>query len=66
MPGCTIKKGAVIRRAIVAEMTEIGEGCVVGENEGGIALVGQNSQIPAGYIVKAGEQVDNDSVKEAR
>ena len=66
MPGCTIKKGAVIRRAIVAEMTEIGEKCVVGEKEGGIALVGQNSSIPAGYIVKAGEQVDNDSVKEAR
>ena len=39
---------------------------VVGEKEGGIALVGQNSSIPAGYIVKAGEQVDNDSVKEAR
>ncbi|MBQ1256494.1 MAG: glucose-1-phosphate adenylyltransferase [Clostridia bacterium] len=66
MPGCTVKAGAVIRRSIVAEMTEIGENCVVGECEGGIALVGQNSQIPAGYIVKAGEQVDNDSVKEAR
>ena len=66
MPGCTIKKGAVIRRAIVAEMTEIGENCVVGECEGGIALVGQNSSIPAGSIVKAGEQVDTDSVKEAR
>ena len=66
MPGCTIKAGAVIRRAIVAEMTEIGEKCVIGEKEGGIALVGQNSSIPAGYIVKAGEQVDNDSVKEAR
>ncbi|MBQ3078969.1 MAG: glucose-1-phosphate adenylyltransferase [Clostridia bacterium] len=65
MPGCTIEAGAVVRRAIVAEGSTICEGAVVGEETGLIALVGQATVLPAGYKVKAGEQVDNDTLKEA-
>ena len=66
MPGCVVKAGAVVRRAIVAEGTTVSENCVVGEETGLIALVGQDTVLPAGFVVKAGEQVDNDSLKEAR
>ena len=64
MPFCKVKKGAHIKRAIVAEQTVIGENCIVGEETGDIALVGQQTTLPAGYVVKAGEQVNNESLKE--
>ncbi len=66
MPMSRIKAGAHIKRAIVAEQSVVGENCVVGEEEGGVALVGQNTHLPTGYIVKAGEQADDASVKEGK
>ncbi len=59
MPGAVIERGAVIRRAIIAENAVIGPGCHVGEEEGDIAVVGQNMSLPAGVKVPAGEQVEN-------
>ena len=58
MPGAVIHRGAVVRRAIVAEGAVIGAGCFVGEEEGNIAVVGQNMILPAGVSVAAGQQVD--------
>ncbi len=59
MPNAVIERGAVIRRAIIAENAVIGPGCHVGEEEGDIAVVGQNMSLPAGVKVSAGEQVEN-------
>ena len=56
MPGCTVKRGAVVRRAIVAESAIIGSGSEVGETTGNIAVVGDRVSLPAGSVVKAGEQ----------
>ncbi|MBR2055077.1 MAG: glucose-1-phosphate adenylyltransferase [Clostridia bacterium] len=56
MPGAVIRKGAVVRRAIVAENAEVTSGCVVGENEGLIAVVGPGVKMPENTQVKAGEQ----------
>ena len=66
MPGCVIKKGARVKRAIIAEQTVIGEGCQVGEDEGDIALVGQDTRLPAGYKVPAGAQVNNETIQEGK
>ena len=63
MPGTCIKSGAVVNRAIVAEDCVISAGAKVGEAEGDIALIGQATILPEGYVVKAGEQVDNDAIK---
>ena len=62
MPGTTIKAGAVVRRAIVSENCVIARDCQVGEAEGDIALIGQDTVMPEGYVVKAGLQVDNDAI----
>ena len=40
----------------------IAENCKVGEAEGDIALIGQDTVLPEGYVVKAGLQVDNDAI----
>ncbi len=56
MPGATIERGAIVRRTIVAEGAVIGAGSVVGEETGNIAVVGQDAVLPAGSVVKAGEQ----------
>lgn len=64
MPNTKIKAGAVVRRAIVAENCVIQNGCVVGETEGDIALVGQDTVLPEGYKVLAGEQVDTAIIAE--
>jgi glucose-1-phosphate adenylyltransferase len=66
MPGCVIKKGARVKRAIIAEQTVIGEGRQVGEDEGDIALVGQDTRLPAGYKVPAGAQVNNETIQEGK
>lgn len=68
MPNTKIEAGAVVRRAIVAEGCTIQKDCTVGEAEGDIALVGQNTVLPHGYKVLAGEQVDNTVIsgKEAK
>ena len=62
MPGTTIKAGAVVRRAIVSEDCVIAKRCEVGESAGDIALIGQDTVLPEGYVVKAGLQVDNDAI----
>ena len=51
MPGSVIKRGAVIRRTIVAENAVIGAGAIVGEEEGNIAVVGQEKHIPLNSYV---------------
>ena len=62
MPNTRIESGAVIRRAIVAENCVVGENCAVGAVDGDIALVGQDTVLPAGFTVGAGEQVDAQEV----
>ena len=66
MPGCRVMAGAVVRRAIIAEQSVISSQCVVGEADGGITLVGQGTVLPAGFVVKAGEQIGPEQIKEAR
>ncbi len=56
MPNAVIERGAQVRRAIVAEGAVIGAGANVGEETGDIAVIGQNVKLPAGALVKAGEQ----------
>ena len=62
MPGTRVESGAVIRRSIVSENCVISSDCVVGELEGDIALIGQDTTLPECYIVKAGEQVDTEEI----
>ncbi len=62
MPYARVESGAVIRRAIVAENCVVGENCAVGAADGDIALVGQDTILPAGFSVGAGEQVDAQEV----
>ena len=62
MPGTTVKAGAVVRRTIVSENCVISKDCRVGEAEGDIALIGQDTVLPEGYVVKAGMQVDMDAI----
>jgi len=59
MPNTKIESGAVVRRCIIAENCVIQKDCVVGEDEGDIALIGQDTVLPQGYKVLAGEQIDN-------
>ena len=56
MPGSVIQKGAVVRRAIIGENCLIGMGSLVG-GEGDIALVGNDTSMPSGFVVAPGEQV---------
>ncbi|MBR2697883.1 MAG: glucose-1-phosphate adenylyltransferase [Clostridia bacterium] len=63
MPGTRIKSGAVVNRTIVAENCVINANARVGEAEGDIALIGQATVMPEGYVVKAGEQVDMEAIK---
>ena len=58
MPGAVVQRGAQVKRAIVAEGAVIGAGSVVGEDTGEIAVVGEKVLLPAGTLVKAGEQRD--------
>lgn len=59
MPNTRIAAGAVVRRAIIAENCVISRNCIVGEAEGDIALIGQDTVLPQGYVVGAGKQIDN-------
>ena len=56
MPGARIEKGAVVRRAIVAENAVVSANARVGEEEGLIAVVGQDAVVPENVVVTAGEQ----------
>lgn len=58
MPNTKIEAGAVVRRTIIAENCIIRKDCVVGEAEGDIALIGQDTILPEGFKVLAGEQID--------
>ena len=57
-----IQKNAWVRRTIVGENAEIKENCIVGINTGedfqqaGITVIEDNSVLPAGSLVRAGEQ----------
>jgi NDP-sugar pyrophosphorylase family protein len=51
-----------VRRTIVSENCVIARGCQVGEAEGDIALIGQDTVLPEGYVVKAGLQVDTEAI----
>ena len=62
MPGCVIKAGTVVNRAIIAEDCVIGNNCKIGETEGDIALIGRGTEMPDEFVVAAGEQADNDSI----
>jgi glucose-1-phosphate adenylyltransferase len=56
MPGAHIRGGATVVRAIVAENADVGEGARVGEDSGEIAVVGNYAVLPAGAVVRGGEQ----------
>lgn len=58
MPRVTVGRGAQITRAIIAEDAVIEAGCVVGGEEGGIAVVGQGVRVAAGTTVSPGEQYE--------
>ena len=62
MPGTHIESGAVVRRCIISESCVISRDARVGEAEGDIALIGQDTTLPEGFVVKAGEQVDTEEI----
>jgi glucose-1-phosphate adenylyltransferase len=64
MPNTVVQKGAVVRHSIVAEDCVIGPGAVVGDETGGIALIGKGTHLPGGFVVKSGEQIDEDVIAE--
>ncbi len=64
MPCVSIARGALVRRAIIAENAVIGPGCVIGEETGDIAVIGQGAVLPAGTVVKAGVQIDPETAKQ--
>ena len=66
MPNTTVRRGAIVKRAMIAENCDIGPGAIVGAVEGDIALIGKDTNLPAGYTVAAGDQIDNDIIKERR
>ncbi|MDO5379136.1 MAG: hypothetical protein Q4G52_12460, partial [Clostridia bacterium] len=59
--GLYIERGAVVRRAIVAENAHICAGAVVGEETGKIAVVGPKAKVLPGEKVAAGVQIDADA-----
>jgi len=67
MPNTIVRRGAIVKKAMIAENCDIGAGALVGSGEAAksdIALVGNNTILPAGYEVKPGEQIDNDIIAE--
>jgi glucose-1-phosphate adenylyltransferase len=56
MPHVQLGRGSAVTRAIIAENAIIGPGCTIGAAEGGIAVVGQGANLPAGTVVAPGEQ----------
>lgn len=58
MPGAVVERGAQVRRAIIAGDAVIGAGAMVGEETGGISVVGEDVRLAAGAVVKAGEQYE--------
>ena len=58
MPGARIMAGARVVRAIVSENAVVGPHSRVGEPSGLIAVIGDNTTLPEGSLVGAGEQID--------
>lgn len=66
MPGAVIEEGATVQFAIIAENTVVRKNAVVGakpedcanRDEWGIAVVGENSVIDEGAVVKPKEMID--------
>lgn len=64
MPGAIIRKNARVFKAIIGENVEIGENCTVGEREskdeqyGGIAVIGENTKVPASINIPRGAMLD--------
>ena len=63
MPGTHVQAGAVVNRTIIAEDCVVSKNAKVGEAEGDIALIGQATTLPEGFVVKAGQQVDTDAIR---
>ena len=69
MPNTVVRSGAIVKRAMIAENCDVGAGAVVGQSdvaEGEIALVGQDTKLPEGYVVRAGEQIDMDVINQRK
>ena len=65
---CVVGSGAVIERAILDKQVQVGQNVRIG---GGVhqpdikeALVGKNSNLPAGLVVEPGGEVSTDVVEE--
>ena len=66
MSGCVIRKNAVVNYSIIDSNTEIGSGCIIGEDKdtsSGISLIMQGVKLPSESIVPPGAMVDNDYIK---
>ncbi len=69
MPGTVIEDGAVVQYAIIGENAHIGKNAVVGENpenvadreKWGISVIGANTVIADGALVKAKEMIDGET-----
>ena len=57
MPYSHIGRGAVIKRAIIAENVVVGEDAAIGGDTGDIAVVGNNTRVPKGHTLAAGQQM---------
>ena len=59
MPNTTVKKGAIIKYAIVGEDTTVGENAKIGDECAGsdkkIAVVGMNRDVENGNVIKPDE-----------
>ena len=69
MPGARVESGAVVDHAIIGENSVVRPGCRVGEDLGAtvrIALVGENTVLPQDFVVKPGDQIDNDALSQER
>ena len=69
MPGAVIEDGATVQFAIVAENTVIGKNAKVGQrpeevenrDNWGIAVIGENTHIAEGAVIKAKEMIDSET-----
>ena len=60
MPRATIERGAKVQRSIIAENAAIGPGCLIGEPDGGIVVIGPGTVLAPGTVVPAGTQIEAD------
>jgi len=66
MTDCVIESGAVVERAIIDRRTHIGENVRIGwgvaDQNIQIAVVGKNSEVPAGFIIEPNGEVGTDVI----